>query len=225
MAGQDRRDRTNDFQFDSFTATKLAEWQATGAEVLLSSEFATFLERLQEFSLDVRARQFESVMARFEGGRQESETAAEVINAIAHSLCLGVPGRARDIINKSLQETLFYCTAGDPDLPPSVFGERLESFLRRGKGRGLIAFFLKIHLFNLIWIDLHEHMQADGGTSETLKKRSKGVENLCHSVVYSCLRSERSPSELDSSAVSNLIYAVERNLTNRSNSNSLFRLA
>ena len=220
--GQDRGDGTSDFQLDLFTARALADWQATKKEDLFGPEFETFLERLQGFSREVRSKTFKTVMARLERGRKESKTAAELINVIADSLCHGMRGRVRDIVNKSLQETFFYFTAGNPDLPRSVLGKRLESFLRRSKVKGLIGFLLKIHLFNLIWLDLQDTLQSDGGTADTLRKRSEAVENLCQSVVYASLRSERSSSELDARAISTLISAVNRNLTSRLNNNSLF---
>jgi hypothetical protein len=219
-----RHDRTRGSQLDSFTAIALADWQPSKGEDLFGSEFGTFLERLQELSLEVRSEKFEPVMARLEGGRKGSKNAAELIRFIAHSLCRGLRGRNGDVINKSLQEFLFYCTNGDPDLPRSVFGKRLESFLHRSKGKKLIGFFLNLHLFNLIWLDLGDTLQSECRTADELKKRSESVERLCQSVVYASLRSERS-SELDSSALSTLLSTVKRNLARELNSRSLSRRA
>lgn len=152
---------------------------------LFGLEMQTLLQRLHSFAFQVHYEKFGSVTETVAGA-----ASTELVENMAQVLSQDLSGRSRAIASKSLQETFLYCTGVHPDLPRPAFGKSLETFLERHGSKGLIWLFLKLHLFNLIWIDLLEGSDEAGRpTDPGFKTRMQEIERICDAAATASVRS------------------------------------
>lgn len=138
------------------------------------------LVELDEWAASVLAEGLEPVL-RGIAGLPISATASDLIELIAEGLTRNAQGRQRDVLRKSIQETLYYSTGMEHALSRFDFEERLKRFLR---GRGIAGFvrvFLSVHVFNVIWFQTSETSRAttdlhDSGLDiETVQRISRNI--------------------------------------------------
>ena len=120
-------------------------------------------------------------------------------------------GVERDLLSKSLQETLWYCTELDAELDDFEIKTRLVRFLaNRGKA-SLIEQFLSFCIFNFVWFYVADSFQTAARTLDLYAKDMETVEQVCHRIVGSTWRSYQS-RQLDAAAAETLIRSIEQQL-------------
>jgi hypothetical protein len=142
--------------------------------------------------------------------------ASGLIKNIAENLIEQASGVERDLLSKSLQETLLYCTDLDVELNYSEIKTKLVRFLaKRGKA-SLIEQFLSLYIFNFVWFYVGDSFQVAARTLDLFEKDMESVERVCHKIVASTWRSYQS-RRLDIAAADSLIRRIEQQLRGDSN--------
>jgi hypothetical protein len=142
------------------------------------------LNHLHEFAQGIRFGGFNFAFKESGGDTSESATALYSIESLSEALCRGLD--VHDIIKKSLQETLYFCTGITPELPQPEFGKKLENFVALHGSKGFIRMFLGVHLPNLIFHDLYEFLAASA--PEELRTRTEVIEQICQKVATRAVR-------------------------------------
>ena len=137
----------------------------------------------------------------------------DVIETIATSLVEHAAGIERDLLSKSLQETLLSCAGFDTDIDYQQIESRLARFLaRRGKG-SLIQRFLSLYFFNSVWFETGESFRALAPTSASFENDMDEVDKMCQRVVASTWKSHQLKTRpLDMSAAQELVQNIEEQL-------------
>jgi hypothetical protein len=131
-----------------------------------------------------------------------------VIHEIALNLTKNIKGLEGDIQRKSLEETLFFTLGTRPHRVGSKLNGRPTVFLRRN-GRGLLRRFLKLHLFNVVWLETSESFRAVAHTQNSFLQDMESVESACQRIVDSAWRSEKIRGTLNRSSAKHLINRIE----------------
>jgi hypothetical protein len=136
---------------------------------------------------------------------------SDLIRNIAENLIEQASGVDRDLLSKSLQETLLYITGLDPEIDYFEIKTRLGRFLSSHGKASLIEQFLSFCIFNFVWFYVGESFQDEAGTVETFEKDMESVEQVCQRIVASTWRSYDS-RQLDTTAAGSLIRSIETQL-------------
>jgi hypothetical protein len=175
------------------------------------------LLRLNEWISSVRNNGTEWGLGRIAGpGPADGQ---EIVRKIVDHLLADVHDAERDLLRKSLLETLLSLFALEPDLQRSMFADRLSRFLELEGGDALIRHFLSIHVFNLIWFQTMDSFRGLARTQDMFMKDMQNLEAACSDAV------ERSwkyavPCSLDSDCVGRLLGDIENYIRGGSASNS-----
>ena len=138
-----------------------------------------------------------------------SERLPCVIHEIAFNLTKNVTGLEGDIQRKSMEETLFFTLGTRPHRVGSKLSGRLTVFLRRN-GRGLLRRFLRLHLFNLVWLETSESFRALAQTQNSFAQDMESVERACQRIVDSAWRSQKIQGTINRSSATQLINRIEQ---------------
>ena len=140
------------------------------------------------------------------------------IAVIAEKLTENASGIERDLLSKSLQETLLYCTGIDLELDHAEIKTRLLRFLStRGKS-ALIEQFLSLCIFNLVWLQIGDFFRINARTVKSFERDIEGVEQICKRIVASAWSVYDSrDGELEPGAAEELIRSIEDQLRVDSN--------
>jgi hypothetical protein len=141
-----------------------------------------------------------------------SKTGAHYINGLAESLTRDESGLARELLQKSLQETLIY-SAG----PASQMGEadveaRLLRFIRVRGPAGLVRRFLSFHLFNVVWFQTADAFRGLARNQQTFLEDMERLEQMCRRTVTSVCKTHRFNGGLHLSTAEQLVGKIERRL-------------
>ena len=109
---------------------------------------------------------------------QTLPTILELIAEIADTLCRGLTGIEEDIVQKSLQETLFHCVGLELDLSVAEGQRNFQTFLDQRGSTGFIRLFLALHLFNVIWIERQDAIQAAPRNEQRLHQLMNEIERF-----------------------------------------------
>ena len=137
-----------------------------------------------------------------------SERLPCVIHEIAFNLTKNVKGLEGDVQRKSLEETLFFTLGTRPHRVGRKLSGRLTIFLRRN-GRGLLRRFLRLHLFNVVWLETSESFRAVAQTHNSFLQDMESVEHACQRIVDSAWRSQKIRGTLNRSSAKLLINRIE----------------
>jgi len=127
---------------------------------LFRFEVAPLLVRLHELAVQVDVEAFDVMIRKRIRGGKTLPTVLELIAEIADTLCRELTGPEMDIVQKSLNETLFHCVGLDLDLSVAECGRNFQTFLDQQGSVGFIQLFLGLHLFNVIWIENQDAIRA-----------------------------------------------------------------
>jgi hypothetical protein len=178
---------------------RLQQWVTTKI-YLLEPDMPLLLNHLYEFAQGIRFGGFNLAFKELGGDISESATALYSIESLSEALCRGLDGD--DVIKKSLQETLYFCTEITPELPQPEFGKKLENFVTVRGSKGFIRMFLGVHLPNLIFHDLYEFLAASA--PEELRARTEVIEQICQKVATRAVRPLTDWSKPDETLLSTL---------------------
>jgi hypothetical protein len=141
-------------------------------------------------------------------GTDDSESLPDVIREIADYLAGNVKGLEGDVQRKSLQEALFFALGMKSDRVGSRSNGSLAVFLRRN-GRGLLRRFLRLHLFNIVWLETSESFRPFAQTNASFVQDMERVERTCQKIVDSAWRSQKIRGTLNQSSAEQLINRIE----------------
>ena len=137
---------------------------------------------------------------------------AHYINGIAESLTREESGFERDLLRKSLQETLVYSAGPASQLGKADVEARLLRFLRVRGPAGLVRRFLSFHLFNVIWFQTADSFRGLARNQDRFVEDMQGLEQMCRRVVTSVCKSHRFNGGLHLSTAEQLVDKIERRL-------------
>jgi hypothetical protein len=143
-------------------------------------------------------------------GKQKN--GAHYINAIAESLTKDESGLERDLLQKSLQETLLYSTGPASQMGTAEVEARLLRFLRVHGPAGLVRRFLSFHVFNVIWFQTADSFRGLARNQQTFIEDMENLEQMCRRVVTSVCKSQRFDGGLHLSTAEQLVGKIERRL-------------
>ena len=113
------------------------------------------------------------------------DRASNSIRVIADKLTENATSIERDLLTKSLQETLLYCTGIDIELDHAELKTRLLHFLSTRCKSALIEQFLSLCIFNLVWFQIGESLRIDARTLGSFERDIERVEKICRRIVAS----------------------------------------
>ena len=140
------------------------------------------------------------------------ESGAHYINGIAESLTRDESGLERDLLQKSLQETLVYSAGPAAQLDKADVEARLLRFLRIRGSAGLVRRFLSFHLFNVIWFQAADSFRGLARNQERFVEDMQSLEQMCRLVVTSVCKSHSFNEGLPLSTAEQLVGKIERRL-------------
>jgi len=138
-----------------------------------------------------------------------SEALSTVIREIADDLTRNVRGLEGDVQRKSLQEALFFTLGTRSDHVGCRVNGSLTLFLRRN-GRGLLQRFLRLHLFNVVWLETSESFRMLARTDTSFVQDMESVERACQKIVDSAWRSQKINGTISRSSAKQLIHRIEQ---------------
>jgi hypothetical protein len=137
--------------------------------------------------------------------------AGDLIKNIAENLIEQASGVDRDLLSKSLQETLLCITGLDSRLDYSEIKTRLVRFLASEGQSSLLEQFLSFCIFNFVWFYVGDSFQVAARKVESFEKDMESVEQVCQRIVTSTWRSYES-RQLDATTAESLIRIIEKQL-------------
>jgi hypothetical protein len=133
------------------------------------------------------------------------------IRVIADSLTENASGIERDLLSKSLQETLLYCTGIDPELDYAEIKARVLRFLSTHGRPALLEQFLSLCFFNLVWFQIDDSFRTNA--LDSFERDIDHVDKICQKIVASTWSSfESRDGELGPGAAEELIRRIEDRL-------------
>ena len=178
----------------------------------LGSAVSLTLVRLNEWATSVLAGGLDATLNLTSAGVTGS-LAPELIETIAESLIQVKGGIERDLLSKSLQETLLYCIGIDTGARYPQLKSKLTRFLNRRGTAALIQQFLSLYFFNFVWFETGESFRAVAATSSAFEEDMDSVERICEKAVASSWKAhEIAQRPLDSLAAQELFQDIAKSL-------------
>ena len=104
---------------------------------------------------------------------------------IADSLIDEVDQVERNLLSKSLQETILYSVSFKTDINYVQLVTRLRKYVDRHGTASIVERFLSLYFFNFVWFRTGESFRAVAWSSESFEKEMENVERICSHVVAS----------------------------------------
>jgi hypothetical protein len=170
------------------------------------------LVRLHEWTIPLEA-EGDTHLPRMPVKKKLATESSDAIEQIAETLIEGTTGIERQLLSKSLQETIFQCSGFVMDLSHFELRNRVRKFLRREGPATILQRFLSSYFFNFVWFHTGESFRARAWTPATFENDMEMVEELCRKAVAETWKSsERTVRQLNASAARQLIRAIEESL-------------
>jgi hypothetical protein len=155
---------------------------------------AAVLVQLNNFAFLVRHQTFQDVAKGILSRDAMMGTTVQLVAGMSAVLRKGRGDTHCDVLEKSLQETLF--SIGHCDFNHMAFGRNVQAFVRESGCKGLIQLFLELHLSNVIWKELQNSSRMPHDI-QTLENLPNGIDRLCRQAVKTTTASWRKWPELD----------------------------
>jgi hypothetical protein len=167
------------------------------------------LVQLCNFAILLKNRKFRAVVQMIAGDEERSGASQQLVRAIAAVLRRGRRSGTSDLLEKSVQETLF--SSGDCALDQKEFGKNAQAFVRNTGSRGLITLFMEMHLSNLIWtqIDRSSRQPED---LQTLESMPVHIDRLCREAAMATTASWNKWSQFDESSARQVLRHLRSHL-------------
>ena len=137
----------------------------------------------------------------------------DTIERTADSLIENASGIDRQLLSKSLQETLIHCSGFAADLTPEELRKRVRQYLRREGSRLVIQRFLSSYFFNFIWFQTSESFRTQASTTAEFENDMESVQAHCEKIVAETWKSfERTKRALDLPGARQLVRTLEERL-------------
>jgi len=146
-------------------------------------------------------------------GLPEHGSTSEFIERTATRLTKTATGLERNLLSKSLQESLFYCVGFDEEIDFSEFRARIVRHENRRGTPSILQLFLSLYFFNCLWFDIGDSFRALAGTPDSFERDMEGVEALCQKAVIAVWRPfETSKQPLELMAARQIMRDIEQHL-------------
>jgi len=149
--------------------------------------FAAVL-RLQKFAASVATDEFHSQIRAVLPSCKMPEAATELIDNIANAFCPSFAAIESELLKKSLQEALLTSINVEGDATVDQFRELLQRFLRRHGTVGFVRLFVGIHMFNMMWFDLHYSEAVPRQSEQALSAIIPILERACRAKASAAVR-------------------------------------
>ena len=138
-----------------------------------------------------------------------SSGTSDPVEQIAESLIDGATGTERQLLSKSLQETLFYCVGFTVGVPYPELRGRIQQYIARHGVDAILQLFLALHFFNFAWFHTGDSFRALTRTSAAFERDMQAVEAVCQKAVLDNWK----PRDLSNvTAARQLVRAIEKRL-------------
>ena len=138
---------------------------------------------------------------------------SELVAIIADSLIDEVDHVERNLLSKSLQETILYSVSFKTDINYVQLVERLRKYVGRHGTASIVERFLSLYFFNFVWFRTGESFRAVAWSSESFEKDMENVERICLHVVASVWTPfQEAQRGLDRAAAGELVRKIEHRL-------------
>jgi hypothetical protein len=139
--------------------------------------------------------------------------ASNPIEEIAESFIEDAAGIERQLLSKSLQETILQSSGFTADLSHVELRKRVRQALRKGGPAFIMQRFLSSYFFNFVWFQTGELFRAGARTTAAFESDMESVEELCQKAVDEAWKSsELTGQRLNMPAARQLIRAIEGRL-------------
>jgi hypothetical protein len=162
--------------------------QLSAGKIRLDRALNSTLVRLYGWSSLVLTEGSEDALKQLPG-TQSCDLSMDLVGAIAENIICDATALERDLLRKSMEETLFYIVRPDPGLTRSQFQVRFNRFLRHRGLSSLLRMFLSLHLFNIVWFETAKSFRKLAATDELFLRYTRDVERTCSRFVNGCWKS------------------------------------
>lgn len=154
----------------------------------LPASLGTTLVRLHEWAITVASSGIEATL-NGASGLLAASSGIEAIEFIGESLTTGQKGLERELMMKSIQEALFYCTGTNPDISFLQWKGRLLRYLDQRGPSTFVQRFLSLALFNSVWFQTRESFRPGAHSPDRFRNDMYEVERICQRACGACWRS------------------------------------
>ena len=173
-----------------------------------AASLSSTLVRFQEWTISLETE------ADTQSGRVPAKASADKdsdsIERVAESLIENVSGIDRQLLSKSLQETLIHSSGFVVDLTQNELRKRVRQFLKRESSAFMIRRFLSSYFFNFIWFQTGESFRTRAWTTAEFENDMESIEAHCDKIVSETWKScEQTRPPLDMAAARQLIRTLE----------------
>jgi hypothetical protein len=169
--------------------------------------------RLEQWATSLLAEGPDASWARF-GGVSGCEGEG-LIRAIAEHVTEEEMGIERELLRKSLQETLFYSVGTADRIWRADVEMRLLRFLRLRGTSGFVRRFLSFHIFNVVWFHSADSFRSTARSQNAFMDDMENLEQMCKRVVDSAWKSQRIRGSLPLLSAQELVGKIEQRLHGR----------
>jgi hypothetical protein len=142
---------------------------------------------------------------------------SDTIERTADSLIENASGIDRQLLSKSLQETLIHCSGFSSDLTQAELRKRVRQYLRREGSAVVMQRFLSSYFFNFVWFQTSESFRTGASTTAEFENDMESVEAHCEKIAAETWKSfERTKRTLDLPGARQLVRTLEERLRGRS---------
>jgi hypothetical protein len=138
----------------------------------------------------------------------ECTRGADLAFAVSRHLTQHTNGLDRDLLCKSLQESLLL-VAGDPACSRKRLENGLRRSLRTSGNLALIRRTLSRHFFNVVWFRTSDAFRSTVHTEDGFEQDMIRLERSCRKIVESVWESRRPGRSLDLLVAADLVDAIE----------------
>ena len=170
------------------------------------------LVRLNEWLASIQAEGLDAATRRL-SPETDLNQSVDVMEDIAEMLVHEAAGMERQLLSKSLQETLYYRVGFDPGISYAEFKARFLRHLDQHAASSLLKRFLRLYFFHYVWFESGESFRALARSSSEFEKYIENVEKLCQRSVASIWSSfEKTNRPLDPGKADELVRKIEQRL-------------
>jgi hypothetical protein len=138
---------------------------------------------------------------------------SELVEIIAECLIDEVDPVERNLLSKSIQETILYCISLKTDISYAQLVDKMLKYIGRHKTGSINERFLSLYFFNYVWFRTGESFRAVAGSSDSFEREMAGVERICRHVVAAAWAPfQETHRVLNRAAATELVRRIEHRL-------------
>jgi hypothetical protein len=141
--------------------------------------------------------------------RGQELRAADFIKSVAGAVTEGFKEAERDVLKKSLEETLFVALSANMSISSLEARHRLAGYVRR-KGRiALIEMFLTNQLWNVLWLEAGDVLGRTTKSTKSCENAMRDMRQTCRLLVTQACRSQRVGNSVDLRSATEVVLKIK----------------